>query len=95
MANKEEFKDFYLSHTLSATAKHFNLSVPTIMKYAKKYGLRPPIRGLHPDLVEKVMEYYKTHSTQETATFFDLNKHTVLKYAKKSGLPVLKRGRPR
>ena len=87
----EEFKNYYLTHTLDETAEYFNISRSMVMKCVSIYHLKKRKLEItlslrikeNESLKEDITKFYADHSVEETAQAFNCSKREINYFLRK------------
>ena len=87
----EEFKNYYLTHSLNETAEHFNISCSMVMKCVSIYHLKKRKSEItlslrikeNESLKEDIANFYTNHSAEETAQAFNCSKREINYFLRK------------
>ena len=84
---KEAFVKYAQTHSLEATAKHFNIGKTYAQRLRKEWcGIVVKRKSKAPSK-EEFAEYKKNHTLQQCADHFKISRVTAFTYTKKYNLP--------
>ena len=84
---KESFVKYAQTHSLEATAKHFNIGIAYAQRLRKEWcGIVVKRKSKAPSK-EEFAEYKKNHTLQQCADHFKISRVTAFTYTKKYNLP--------
>lgn len=79
MPTKEEFTEYYSTHSRKETAEHFNCKEAIVKSWARAFNFKKDWGKSKPSR-EEFTEHYSNHSKKETAEYFNSSIQTIEKW---------------